>query len=176
MADIAWKKVSERSEIIGYRLVLHKTFRLPDGKESEFTTFKLKIDDVACVVALTKDRHIIVARQYRPGPEKIMDELPGGFIDPGQTPEQTAARELLEETGYKGKLEYLATLPRDAYLNGRWHYFIASDCEKIQEPDQGEHEFIEIATLSLDEFLKSIYDGRVGDSGGALLALRKLGL
>ena len=47
----------------------------------------------------TSDGYIPIVRQYRPSVEEYTWELPAGTIDPGETPEQAARRELLEETG-----------------------------------------------------------------------------
>jgi ADP-ribose pyrophosphatase len=41
-------------------------------------------------------------KQYRPPVDKIVIEVPAGLIDAGETPEECAVRELLEETGYVG--------------------------------------------------------------------------
>ena len=47
----------------------------------------------------------ILIRQFRPPAGRYMIEFPAGLIEPGETPESTAVRELYEETGYHGKIE-----------------------------------------------------------------------
>ncbi|TFK25008.1 hypothetical protein FA15DRAFT_704017 [Coprinopsis marcescibilis] len=43
----------------------------------------------------------VIIEQYRPPIDKFVIELPAGLIDQGESPEQSAIRELEEETGYK---------------------------------------------------------------------------
>lgn len=173
--NLSWKKLRETSQRVGYRNILTKYFRLPDGNEHEFTI--IKYSDGAAVFGLTKDQKVIVTRQFRPGLEKVMEELPGGMVDPGEEPIVAAAREFREETGYVGgTLEFIGSMSRDAYIEGTWHYFIARDCERVGEPELDVHEFIEVATITIPELLKNIETANMTDPGGALLALRKLGL
>ena len=65
-------------------------------------------------------------------------ELPGGLIDAGEEPEQTAVRELEEETGYRaGRVEHLATYePMVGMVNSEHVVFIGRDPEKIGEPTE----------------------------------------
>ena len=48
---------------------------------------------------------LILIRQFRPPAGRYMIEFPAGLIEPGESAENTAIRELYEETGYKGKIE-----------------------------------------------------------------------
>ncbi|MCS7091744.1 MAG: NUDIX hydrolase [Patescibacteria group bacterium] len=49
----------------------------------------------AGILAITKDRKVILVKQYRPGPKEVLLELPGGYVDPNEEPEKTMERELL---------------------------------------------------------------------------------
>ncbi|KAK6460417.1 NUDIX hydrolase domain-like protein [Scheffersomyces coipomensis] len=68
-------------------------------------TTTTNIDAVSIVTILNStnhDKEIIIVKQFRPPTEKVVLELPAGLIDPNETIESTAVRELIEETGYHG--------------------------------------------------------------------------
>ncbi len=58
------------------------------------------------IIPVLSDGRIILIRQFRPPMGKIVYEFPAGLINPGENPEETAVRELKEETGYIGTVEY----------------------------------------------------------------------
>ena len=76
----AWELIStERQGQAGRRAIVAKTFRMPDGSESVFTVMgDVSSRSVACV-ALTPRQTAVLAEQDRPGPERVMTELPGYF-------------------------------------------------------------------------------------------------
>src|SRR5690348_1051753 len=87
-----WQEVSSEQAFKKYSRVIDKViFKLPDGSESDFY---LKVEGpAACMLALTPENDVILVRQYRPGPRKVLLELPGGYVDPDESPEHAAARE-----------------------------------------------------------------------------------
>src|SRR3990167_3484347 len=104
---IVWKKLKEVSYRAGYRKMLKRTFELPDGRVVDFD-----VKDEGrpvCVLALTTENKVVLAKQFRPGPEKVLLELPGGGIEDGEEPEDAIRRELLEETGYAGDIKFIGT-------------------------------------------------------------------
>ena len=54
-----------------------------------------------CAVAITEENEVLMVRQYRHPVKETLLEIPGGFIDEGETPEEAMRRELKEETGYE---------------------------------------------------------------------------
>jgi len=67
----------------------------------------------AVILVLRKGKNLLVARRALP-PAVGEHCLPGGFIDLGESPEEAAARELLEETGLKAESIRLLGAERDA--------------------------------------------------------------
>ena len=57
---------------------------------------------VVVIVAVNNDNKVLLTSEYRIGPNEVTTNLPAGFIDEGETPEQAALRELREETGFVG--------------------------------------------------------------------------
>ena len=96
----SWELLGQRPGPIGYLSVVTNTYRLPDGSVADWDI--LAVPDSVAVPALTGDNQVVLVRQYRPGPDAGLDDLPGGMIDAGESPRDAAVRELREGTGYRG--------------------------------------------------------------------------
>ena len=95
--------------------------------------YRIESPDWVNIVALTRDENLVLVRQFRHGSRTVTLEIPGGLIDPGESPGQAAARELLEETGFRaGRLEDLGSIsPNPALFGNRVHMQLALDCEQV---------------------------------------------
>ncbi len=90
--------------------------------------YALDLPDYVSVVPQTTTGEIVLVRQFRPAVEATTLELPAGLVDPGDTPEQTAIRELKEETGFVAtRVTLIGCLKPDTGRLGNrmWVYFAA---------------------------------------------------
>lgn len=169
---VQWQQLNDPVETkVGRRIVTEIQWRFPNGSEFPFYTIGSVGDAAAAVFALTADNELIISEQFRPGPGKSMAEIPGGFCDPGEDPQESAARELREETGYQStRWEYVGHSYTEAYLHLKQHYFIAYDCQKIAEPQHEPTEYIEVKKMSIGQFLEVARGGGTTNLDGAFLA------
>ncbi len=170
-----WEVLSREMVFDKYGKRIEKViFRLPDGKESDFY-IKAEGSPV-CVLPLTKDNQVVLVKQYRPGPDEIFLELPGGGVEKDEDPAIAAKRELLEETGYKGNLKLVNRCYECGYSTRHRYCFVATDCEKVGEQNLDDSEFAEVQLISLDEFRDLLRSGNMTDVEVGYLGLDYLGL
>lgn len=100
--DSPWVTVLEKDVDVG-------------GSRGVETFWTVRTGRYTAVVCLTEDGRIPLVRQFRPAVEADVLELPSGAIDDGESPEEAARRELLEETGCEAReLVFLGQLHVDS--------------------------------------------------------------
>ncbi len=129
----------------------------------EMKALVLDAPDWVDVVAITPQGKIVVVCQHRLGVGHPTVEIPAGIIEPGETSEQAAKRELAEETGYtSAEWEYLGWVHTNpAFMNNRCHTWLARQVVKTGTPRLDDGEDITIGELSPDELLGDIKAGKM---------------
>jgi ADP-ribose pyrophosphatase len=110
----------------------------------------LEAPDWVNVIALTPEGELVLVRQWRHGTRRFELELPAGALEPGESPEAAAARELLEETGYTARsISRLGEVaPNAAFQTNTCYTVLAEDCRRTGETKFDEGEDIEIVLCS----------------------------
>lgn len=166
------RKVYKHSE---YYQIVDVHFELPNGQQKTYAL--THTGRVVCLLAVTKDKKIVLARQYRQGPDQVLDELPGGKVDHGETDEQAARRELTEETGYvAGRMVPLGRFLEGAYSTILKHGFLALDCEPLGQQKLDPTEFIEVVLKTVPELIEQLMRGASTDCQLAWAGLVEAGL
>jgi len=128
-------------------------------KAGEAPYYSLRLADYTAVVAITEDHRVLAVRQYRPAVERYTIELPAGMVDAGETPEDAARRELLEETGFEARdMEVLgAMLPDTGRLGNRIWTCMAAGVRPVEgrSPESG----IEVLRYSPPELAQAMAGG-----------------
>jgi nudix-type nucleoside diphosphatase (YffH/AdpP family) len=129
---MAGEEVLERRRIYQGRVVSVWEHRVRlQGKGTETLREVVEHAPSVTVVPLDAQGNVILVRQFRLPARQVLLEFPAGTVEEGETPEQAAARELEEETGYRAR--------RLVRLGGFWispgycseymHAYLALDLE-----------------------------------------------
>lgn len=133
-----------------------------DGREYPF--YLLDTLDWVNIIPITKDNEVIMIEQFRHGNEEITLEIPGGMTDKeDKSPEVSALRELVEETGYEGdKIIKLGQCsPNPAIFNNLLHVFLAKNVIKKYSQNLEGTEDIEIVKIDINEVPELIRTGKI---------------
>lgn len=130
------------------------------------------------VLPVLADKRILLIRQYRHATRQYLWELVAGRIDEGEKPKEAAARELMEETGYRAKKlrVFLDVFPTPGFLEERMYIFLAEGLtEGAATPEEDER--IEAQVFARKEVEKMIEKNEIRDAktiAGVLYYLRFL--
>ena len=113
---------------------------------------------------------MILIKQYRHPLNESIVEIPGGFIDEAEQPQQAIERELMEETGYSfSSFHYLSiTAANPGLLNNFTHMFLAVGGKKSGEQSLDANEEIEIILKPLQEVKQMLQHNEIRQSMHAL--------
>jgi ADP-ribose pyrophosphatase len=150
------------------------TVRFPDGSTGDVEI--LRHSGASAVVPFLDDvgsgnPRVLLIRQFRHAADRFIWELPAGRLDPGETPEQCAERELEEETGLRaGRLERLTTIyTTPGFTDERIHLFAAHDLAEGRVNHEAD-EFMELHERRWSDVMESIRTGEI-DDGKTLVSL-----
>jgi ADP-ribose pyrophosphatase len=138
--------------------------RLPDA--SEAVREYVKHPGAVVVIPVLDDGKLLLERQFRYPLGRTMLELPAGKIDPGELVENTAKRELLEETGFVAKQwRHLGVMhPCVGYSDERIEIFLARELVQHGEQNLDQGEFIDVLKLTLEEAVAAVRAGEITDT------------
>lgn len=163
MPHRSWTLLESRT-VAQYKLIRLREDRYrfePTQAEGDFVVCQSA--DWVLVIAITGGRDVVFVHQYRHGLRRVVLEIPGGVIDPGESPEEAAVRELREETGYAaGRVRYVGRLmPNPALNDAHCHVALAEDCRLAGEQSPDPFEQIEVELHPLDDVPEMIQSGRL---------------
>jgi 8-oxo-dGTP pyrophosphatase MutT (NUDIX family) len=118
---------------------------IPDGERFEHHVVRMP-NSAAGTVVHDRDRGVLLLWRHRFITDTWGWEIPAGGVNPGESPEQAAARETLEETGWRpGPLRHLLHFnPTNGISDQIFHGFVADGATHVGDPtDAGESERIE---------------------------------
>jgi ADP-ribose pyrophosphatase len=136
---------------------------LPNGNEIELEM--VRHPGAAAVVPFIDEHEILLIRQYRWATGGWIYEIPAGKLNPGESPQHCAERELAEEIGQRaGKIESLGsiwTVP--GFSDERIHLFVASELTEVPKANEPD-ELIEVLRVPFREVLEMALQGELCDS------------
>ncbi|HEX2580249.1 MAG TPA: NUDIX hydrolase [Rhabdochlamydiaceae bacterium] len=154
-----------------YLKVRHDTIHIPHHPEINWDIVLLR--GAVAVIPIDSQGRIVLVEQWRRAIEKITLELPAGMLDPGESPEACAQRELQEETGFKaGSLKSIGGCYTSPGLIYEYiHLYLGKELSnsplKADDTD-----LIDIRTIFVDEALQLIANGQISDAKTIIGILR----
>ncbi len=153
------------------------TVRFPDGQHGELEMIRHPGASAVLPVLSAPDAadpQLLLIRQYRYAAGGPIWEIPAGRLESGESPEDCARRELLEEAGATAsrwqRLTTIYTTP--GFTDEQIHLFAAFDLVVKPESHRREpDEFIELKALPISQVLGMIRDGEIVDGKTAVAVL-----
>jgi 8-oxo-dGTP pyrophosphatase MutT (NUDIX family) len=128
---LIWREVAcER--VADYRVFSVERLRASSPiDQSEHDFYRIQSTSWTQIVPITRDRQVVLVRQYRHGAGRLTLEIPGGLVDAGEDPGEAAMRECLEETGYRARsaVSLGALSPNPALFANKLYGYVATDVE-----------------------------------------------
>ncbi len=174
---------AETKEIADCRVFkVREDFCKRESDGAKYNFFVIESPDWANIIALTKEKSVVLIEQFRHGTQEVVLEIPGGMVDKGEQAEKAARRELIEETGYSSnEFIFLGKSRPNPAIQTNWIYhYLALNCEKTEETAFDEHESTITKLVPLAEIDNLIKGGEITHSlvvtGFYYLNLKKIEL
>jgi len=149
--------------------VVRRVYEKDDGVfERDVVVFP----EAVVVLPFISPDEVVLIKQFRAPLNDYIIEAPAGVVDNGETPEETAERELVEEIGYRpGKLVKLGSFtPTPGYSTEILHFYYATNLEYVgARPEK--YEVITPFKISFSKAYEMVLNNEIKDAKTALLIL-----
>ncbi|WP_181785845.1 NUDIX domain-containing protein [Streptomyces phytophilus] len=165
-----WKTFGERRIYANHWVNLDLVdVQQPDGRRWEHHVLRLR--DLAVTAVVGEHQDVLMLWRHRLITDTWAWELPMGLIEEGETPQEAAAREAMEETGWRpGPMRPLIYAePANGITDSRHHVFRADSATYEGEPSE-KNEADRVEWIPLDQ-IRDMVDRREIVSSGSLVGL-----
>lgn len=135
---------------------------LPSGRKT--TREVVKHNGAVGLIPVLGDGRIVLTEQYRYATGETLIEIPAGRLEPGESPDETARRELAEETGFEADeiRNVLTFYTAPGYTSEKLYLYVARELRSVEsKPDLDED--IHLMEVSLAEAVRLIEKGEIKD-------------
>jgi 8-oxo-dGTP pyrophosphatase MutT (NUDIX family) len=165
--ELAWT-ILNSTQVADCRIfTVHRNLSQRPRSTDTCDFYVLRCPNWVQVLPMTASGEVLLIEQYRPGTDSVTLETPGGIVDPqDESSEKAGVRELLEETGYRAeKMVFLGRIHANPSIQGNHcDAYLATNIEKVQEPNFDEHEEIEPRLVPYTEIPELIKTGAISHS------------
>ncbi|MFN3411862.1 MAG: NUDIX domain-containing protein [Exilispira sp.] len=138
-----------------YLSFFKRKFLDKDGKSKEYEYIERNKNQKAVVIIAQKENQILLIKQYRIPVLNYVIEFPAGLMDENEKIEQTAVRELLEETGYRAEIVEISPLIlTSAGLTTEQIYFVKVNLLDFEGTNCESSEDIEVFWVNKEKWEK----------------------
>lgn len=136
---------------------------------------RVGIGGIVVMVAVTPSGTVLLEKQFRPPLGRHVIELPAGLVDPGESMEEAAKRELIEETGWSAaKLQLLAEGPVSTGASTEiLRAYLCSGLKPVGRSGGDDNEIIEVIEVPLEQVHPYLVESQ---HAGTLVDLKVYGL
>ena len=149
-----------KGRIVGLR---EDTVKLSNGVVSKREI--VEHPGAVAVIAVTKDKKLVLIKQFRRSANKVLLEIPAGLVHKGERWLDGAKRELTEETGYSaGKIkEIFRGYSSPGYSTEVIRFYVATELEEAEQ-NCDHDEMIEVYPYPLKKCLELVKRGKISDN------------
>ena len=164
MSGLEEKQIKTERLYKGTLLGLRRdTVQLSNGKQA--TREIVEHPGAVAIVAITKDKELVMVRQFRKPTGQIMLEIPAGVPKKREKGADTARRELEEETGFYAKKirKIWQGYASPGYSNEVIHFYLAQDMYRLKQKTD-EDEFVEVDLIDVEACSDMLKNGKIIDN------------
>jgi ADP-ribose pyrophosphatase len=149
-----------KGKLLGFKV---DTVKLPSGKKA--TREVVEHPGAVAIVAITRDKELVLVRQFRKATNEILLEVPAGVPKKGESGEDCARRELEEETGFHAKKvkKIWEGYASPGYSNELIQYYLAEEMTVLKQKTE-EDEYIEVDLVDIELCVDMLKAGKIKDN------------